>query len=516
MIEGMSSPRPRPVVLTIMDGVGHNPNPENNAVAMANKPNLDRLWESYPHTLIRTDGPFVGLPDGQMGNSEVGHLNIGSGRVIQMDTTKIEASIDDGSIFENEALKASMAHAKDRALHLMGLVSDGGVHSHIRHVFALLEMAKREGVAKVFVHVFTDGRDTPPNSGIEHVKALEAKMDELGVGQIATVSGRYYAMDRDKRWERTERAFDAIMLGEGDLNASPVAAMQAAYDKGTTDEFIEPVVILDEKGDARGLLRDEDAVVFFNFRADRARQLTLAFNDAELAQPAREKAPKNLHYTTMTQYDKTYSYPMVIPPLMPEKILGEVVAEAGLKQLRTAETEKYPHVTFFFNGGREQPFEGEARELMQSPKVATYDLQPEMSADGVCKIVTDAIESDEYDLIVVNFANGDMVGHTGVIPAAVRAVEKVDQCLGKIEAALKGKNAAWIVTADHGNADLMINPETGEPHTYHTTFPVPLILVSEYRGELKDDGSLRDIAPTMLGLLGIEQPEEMTGRDLRD
>ena len=508
--------RPRPLVLTIMDGWGHNPNPENNAVAMARKPNFDRLWRDYPHTLIRTDGPFVGLPEGQMGNSEVGHLNIGAGRIVKMDVTRIDELIESGAFFSNEVLLNAMEHARSRKLHLLGLTSQGGVHSQLTHLFALLEMAKRHGVVDVFVHCFTDGRDKPPESGAGYIEELLGKMKNLEVGKIATVSGRYYGMDRDRRWERIERAFRAIVLAEGNRATDAVEAMRASYAQGVTDEFVEPVVMVDESGRPIAKIEDEDAVIFFNFRADRARQMTLALNDPSLERPPSSLMPKNLHYVTMTEYNRTYSFPHVIPPHQPEHILGQVCSEMGWKNLRTAETEKYPHVTYFFNGGRERPYPGEERTLIPSPKVATYDLQPEMSASAVCVVVVDGIERGSFDLIVVNFANGDMVGHTGKIDAAIKAVETVDNCLGRIHDALRRKGGAWIVTADHGNADLMVDPDAGHPHTYHTTFPVPFILVSESTGKLAPGGSLRDIAPTILSILGVERPAEMSGCDLRD
>ncbi len=514
-------PRPKPVVLTIMDGVAHNPDPTNNAVAMANKPNLDRLWKQYPHTEIRTDGHFVGLPDGQFGNSEVGHLNIGSGRVIKMDITRIEEMVAAGTLQDSPALKGAFEHGAQHRLHIMGLCSQGGVHAQVTHIIALVRAAKNAGVTDIFLHCFTDGRDTPPTSGVGYIEQLQKALDELGVGKIATVSGRYYAMDRDKRWQRTEKAFNAMVLGEGKRATDPIKALKESYEttdedgKHLTDEFVLPIVITDDNGDPVGRIRDDDAVIFANFRADRARQITLALTSDDLEQPPRSKAPKNLHYVTMTEYDKSYSFPVVITKEFPEHVLGAVCDQYGLRNLRTAETEKYPHVTYFFNGGREKPFDTEERELVASPKVATYDLQPEMSAAGVCDVVVKNIENGSFDVIIVNFANGDMVGHTGVIPAAIKAVETVDGCIGRIEQALKAKDGAWIITADHGNADLMVDPKTGEPHTYHTTFPVPFILVSNYSGALKDGGSLRDITPTILGVMGVEQPPEMTGRDLR-
>ncbi len=507
--------RPRPFVLTIMDGWAHNPNPENNAVAMARKPNFERLWREYPHTLIRTDGPFVGLPEGQMGNSEVGHLSIGAGRIVKMDVTRIDDMIESGEFFSNEVLLKAMEHARSRRLHLLGLTSQGGVHSQLRHLFALLEIARRHEVEDVFVHCFTDGRDKPPESGAGYIEELLRKMKNLGVGRIATISGRYYAMDRDRRWERIERAFRAMVLGEGNRATDPLEAMRASYAQGVTDEFVEPVVMVDESGNPIARIEEEDAVIFFNFRADRARQMTLALNDPSLDRPPRSLAPKSLHYLTMTEYDRTYSFPHVISTHQPEHILGQLCGERGWTNLRTAETEKYPHVTYFFNGGRETPYPGEERTLIPSPKVATYDLQPEMSASLVCDVVVDGIESGHFDLVVVNFANGDMVGHTGKIDAAIRAIETVDNCLGSIYEVLKRKGGAWIVTADHGNADLMVDPVAGHPHTYHTTFPVPFILVSESARKLAEGGSLRDIAPTILGVLGVEQPAEMSGRDLR-
>ena len=508
-------PTAKPLVLTIMDGWGHNPDPTNNAVAMAHTPNFDRLWRTNPHTLIRTDGPYVGLPRGQMGNSEVGHLNIGSGRIVRMDITRIDELVKSRRLGGNPALRAAMAHARKSALHLLGLVSDGGVHSQAAHLYALLEIARGEGVENVFVHAFTDGRDTPPNSGIGYLRELLQRMEEIGRGRLATISGRYYAMDRDRRWHRVDKALRAMVAGQGALAADPVAAIEASYEAGVTDEFIVPTVMIDPGGDPVGRIRGGDAVVFFNFRADRARQMTAALNDPEVEGVSHALAPEGLHYVTMTQYERSYPYPVVVPPQFPDRILGELCSDQGWRNLRVAETEKYPHVTYFFNGGRERPYAGEERVMVPSPKVATYDLQPEMSAAGVCDAVVNGIESGSFDLIVVNFANGDMVGHAGVLNAAIRACETVDGCLRRIESALERRGGQWIVTADHGNADLMVDPATRGPHTYHTTFPVPFVLVGAHRGDLADGGSLRDIAPTILGCMGVRQPPEMTGRDLR-
>lgn len=504
-----------PVILTILDGWGHSTAVEGNAVRAANTPVFDSLIRDFPNTLIHTSGEAVGLPDGQMGNSEVGHLNIGSGRVIQMDITRIDWMIRNGDLFNDATLKASMAHARGRRLHLMGLVSDGGVHSHNTHLYALIAMAKREGVTDVVVHAFTDGRDTPPETGLGFVRELQAKMDEIGAGRIATVIGRYYAMDRDKRWERVEKAFRAIVKGEGKRTSDPATAIRASYEAKVTDEFIEPIVVTNADGAPAGLLRDNDAVLFFNFRADRGRELTMALIDPALEVDYKSLAPKNLHYTTMTVYDKTFPVHTVLKPESHTNILGGILAADSRKQLRTAETEKYPHVTFFFNGGVEKPFAGEEREMVASPKVATYDLMPEMSAEGVCQIVLNGIQRADFDVIVVNFANPDMVGHSGNFEAAVEACQTCDAMLGRIYKALQQKGGQWIVTADHGNAETMIDPVTKGPHTYHTTNPVPLILVNEAKKPLRAGGSLRDISPTILGLLGIPQPKDMTGSDLR-
>jgi 2,3-bisphosphoglycerate-independent phosphoglycerate mutase len=509
-------PRPRPLILTILDGWGFSPAVEGNAIAAARKPTYDKLLREYPNTVIHTSGPYVGLPDGQMGNSEVGHLNIGAGRVIQMDVTRIDAQIASGEFFRNPVLLECLKNARTRQLHLLGLCSDGGVHSCLTHLYALLKMARQEGVERVFVHAFTDGRDTPPESGAGFIRALEKEMRTLGVGRIASVSGRYYAMDRDKRWERIERAFGAMVLGQAEKSTDAVAAVERSYEKKVTDEFIEPVTIVDDRGDPVGRIRDEDSVIFFNFRADRAREITMALTDSTLERPSRSLAPKNLHYVTMTQCDKTFTLPYVLPREHPNNILANVMAQANWKNLRVAETEKYAHVTYFFNGGNEKPYPGEEREMVASPKVATYDLKPEMSAPGITDVIVKAIEGGNFDVIVMNFANADMVGHSGKMAPTVQAVETVDACLARIYQALRARNGAWIITADHGNAETMIDPVTHGPHTYHTTNPVPFILVTdEARVKLRNDGALQDIAPTILAVLGESQPKEMTGRDLR-
>jgi 2,3-bisphosphoglycerate-independent phosphoglycerate mutase len=507
--------RKKPLVLTILDGWGFSPSTEGNAIAAARKPTYDTLLREYPNTVIHTSGPSVGLPEGQMGNSEVGHLNIGSGRVIQMDVTRIDMLIATGEFFKHPALLHLMKQARGRRLHFLGLCSDGGVHSYLTHLYALLKMAKQEGIADVFVHCFMDGRDTPPESGAAFVEGILQQMRTIGVGKIASVEGRYYAMDRDKRWERIERAFGAMVLGNGEKATDPVAAVRRSYEKGVTDEFIEPVTIVDSRHEPVGLIRDGDACMFFNFRADRGREMTMALMDQLLETPSRSLAPKNLSYLTMTQYDKSFTVPYVIAPQHPNNILADVMAQLQWKNLRVAETEKYAHVTYFFNGGNEKPFPGESREMVPSPKVATYDLKPEMSAAGVKDVVVKAIEQGGLDIIVMNFANADMVGHSGKMEPTVRAVEAVDACLGEIYAALRRSGGSWIITADHGNAEMMIDPITKGPHTYHTTNPVPFVLVDDTRTQLRTGGALQDISPTILGYLGEPQPKEMSGRDLR-
>ncbi len=507
--------RPRPLVLTILDGWGFSAETKGNAIALARKPTYDLLLGRYPNTLIHTSGPYVGLPDGQMGNSEVGHLNIGAGRIIHMDVTRLDLMIQNGEFFRHPALLGAMRHARGRQLHLMGLASQGGVHSQLTHLYALLRMAKAEGVERVLVHAFMDGRDTPPTSGVDRIAELEQQMRTIGVGRLATLSGRYYAMDRDKRWERIERAFRAMVLGDGVRAREAGQALRDSYERGVTDEFVEPVVLTEARGEPVGRLRDEDAAIFFNYRADRARQMTRALTDATLEQPSRSLAPKKLHFVTMTQYDKTFTLPYVLETQHPNNILADVLARLNWKNLRVAETEKYAHVTYFFNGGDEKAYQGEEREMVPSPKVATYDLKPEMSAAGVADVVTRAIAAGSFDAIVMNFANADMVGHSGRLEPTVRAVEAVDGCLGQIYQALKQHGGAWLITADHGNAETMIDPVTGGPHTYHTTNPVPFLLVDDSNARLRPGGSLQDIVPTILGIVGVEQPKEMTGRDLR-
>jgi 2,3-bisphosphoglycerate-independent phosphoglycerate mutase len=515
--------RPKPIVLTVLDGWGYRAETKGNAIALARKPNYDRLVKDFPNTLIHTSGPAVGLPEGQMGNSEVGHLNMGAGRIVRMDITRVEQLISSGEFFRHPLLLEAMQRGRDRQLHLLGLLSDGGVHSHINHLFALLRMARENKVTRVFVHCFMDGRDTPPNSGIDFLRQLEQKMREYGVGRIATVIGRYYAMDRDNRWERIEKAYRSMVHGEAEAKfTDPIAAIRASYEKGITDEFVLPTVITTEAAPGkpavpRATIRDDDAVIFFNFRADRARQTTRALVEPgfkEFADPAR---PANLTFVAMTQYEKTWPWlRYIIAPEKLEHILANVFTEMQFKNLRVAETEKYAHVTYFFNGGVEKPFPGEERILVPSPKVPTYDLKPEMSAAGVADAVVHAIEKGDFDAIIMNFANADMVGHSGKLEAAIKACETVDQCLGRIFQSLRPRGGAWIITADHGNAETMIDPVTGGPHTYHTTNPVPFILVTDDgRAQLKTGGSLRDIAPTLLGIAGIPEPGEMTGHDLR-
>ncbi len=529
--------RPKPLVLVILDGWGFSPEIKANAIALARKPTYDRLLREYPNTLIHTSGPFVGLPEGQMGNSEVGHLNIGAGRIVHMDSTRIELMIQNGEFFSDPTLLAAMKNARQesRQLHLFGLLSDGGVHSYQTHLYALLRMAKENGVDRVFVHPFMDGRDTLPTNGAGYLEQLQQKMREYSIGRIASVSGRYYAMDRDRRWERIAKAFNAMVNGDGEGGkfADPVQGVKDFYNRGITDEFIVPFVCVDSRGEPLATIRDNDSCICFNFRADRVREITRALTrnsglnekggrdlpgaeDLDATIPL-ARVPKNLHYVCMTQYDKNFSLPVVIRPESMANILANVMGAQNMRNLRVAETEKYAHVTYFFNGGVEQPFPGEERVMVQSPKVATYDLKPEMSAAGIADAVVKAINDGTFDVMIVNFANADMVGHSGKIEPTVKAVEVVDACLGRIEPAVRLKGGAMLITADHGNAEMMIDPATGGPHTAHTTNPVPFIVVAENAGQftLKPNGSLRDISPTMLGMLGVDEPKEMTGRDLR-
>lgn len=501
----------KPVALIIMDGFGYNHSSYGNAIRAAKTPNLDRLLANYPHTLIGASGMDVGLPEGQMGNSEVGHTNIGAGRIVYQELTRITKSIKDGDFFSNEAFTAAVENCKknDSALHLFGLLSNGGVHSHNSHLYGLLELAKKAGLEKVYVHCFMDGRDVPPTSGADFVAELEAKMAEIGVGKIASVMGRYYAMDRDNRWERVEKAYAAMAYGEGNKADSAVQAIKDSYAAEVTDEFVVPTVI-----DENGKISANDSVIFFNFRPDRAREITRTFVDDDFKGFERRNGRFPVYYVCMTQYDATMpNVDIAFRPTSLVNTFGEYVAKNGLSQLRIAETEKYAHVTFFFNGGVEAPFENEDRALINSPKVATYDLQPEMSAYLVCDEVLNRIESDKYDVIILNYANCDMVGHTGVFEAAVQAVEAVDECVGKTVDAVLAKGGVALITADHGNADKMME-EDGSPFTAHTTNLVPLIIAGAGNVEIRQGGVLADLSPTMLKILDLKQPEEMTGESI--
>ncbi len=506
----------KPVVLLIMDGFGLNDNPKANAVYEANTPVIDELMKKYPYVKGYASGLAVGLPDGQMGNSEVGHMNMGAGRIVYQELTRITKEIEDGDFFENEALLAAVNNAKANggALHLFGLLSDGGVHSHNTHLYGLLELAKRQGLEKVYVHCFLDGRDTAPTSGKGFIEELEAKMAEIGVGKIATISGRYYAMDRDNRWDREEKAYRAITKGEGLLATSAVGAISASYGDGVTDEFVVPTVIT-EDGEPVGKVCDGDSVIFFNFRPDRAREITRAFCADDFTGFEREKR-LDLTYVCFTEYDETIPNKIVaFHKVELTNTFGEYLAAHGKTQARIAETEKYAHVTFFFNGGVEEPNPGEDRILVNSPKVATYDLQPEMSAPEVCDKLCEAITSDKYDVIIINFANPDMVGHTGIEAAAIKAVETVDTCVGRAVEAIKSVDGTMFICADHGNCEQLLDYETGEPFTAHTTNPVPFILVNaDEKYTLRENGCLADIVPTLIELMGMEQPAEMTGKSL--
>ena len=507
----------KPVVLMVLDGYGLNEKTEGNAIAMANTPVMDQLMKECPYVPGLASGLAVGLPDGQMGNSEVGHMNIGAGRIIYQDLTSITKAIQDGDFFQNEAMLEAIRNCKENNsdLHLWGLLSDGGVHSHNTHLYGILELCKKENLTNVYVHPFLDGRDTPPASGKDYVAELVDKMNEIGVGKIASISGRYYAMDRDNNWDRVEKAYAAMVYGEGVKATDPVQAVADSYANEKTDEFVMPTVI-EENGAPVATVKDKDSVIFFNFRPDRAREITRAFCDDAFTGFERKGGRKDLTYVCFKDYDE--SIPNKIVAFKKQSIVntfGEYLAKNGLKQLRLAETEKYAHVTFFFNGGMEEPNKDEERILVKSPSVATYDLQPEMSAPEVSEKLNAAILSEKYDVIIINFANPDMVGHTGVIPAAVAAVETVDQCVGSAVEAVKKAGGVLFICADHGNAEKMIDYETGEPHTAHTTNPVPFILVNYDKDvTLREGGCLADIAPTLLEILGLEQPEEMTGKSL--
>jgi 2,3-bisphosphoglycerate-independent phosphoglycerate mutase len=508
-----------PIALVILDGWGYREAREGNAIALAKTPFYDEIRAKYPQTLISTSGVCVGLPPGVMGNSEVGHMNMGAGRIIRTDIRRIDYAIETGEFFENPEFIKAMDGAKRRsgALHLLGLASDGKVHSSLDHLYALMKMARERGVQRVFIHAFTDGRDTMPHSGAGFISQIKEKIDEIGIGRIATIMGRYYAMDRDKRWDRTRRAYEAMVEAKGIRASDPVAAVRASYERGVTDEFIEPVVITDERNAPVATIKDGDSVIFFNFRSDRARQLTRA-----LAVPDFDgfEVPRRLQidYVCMTQYDKTFPLPIAFPPIQPHNVLGEIFGALNIRNLRVAETEKYAHVTYFFNGGREQEFPREKRLLVPSPKVATYDLEPEMSAYKITNQILRALDEGETDAFIINFANADMVGHTGNLARTIEAVEHVDRCLGWLLKGFKQYNGRMIVTADHGNAEQMIDERTGTPHTAHTTNLVPFHLIDDnaMQTKLRAGGALEDVAPTLLGMLEIPKPDEMTGGDLRD
>ncbi|MDR2145488.1 MAG: 2,3-bisphosphoglycerate-independent phosphoglycerate mutase [Tannerella sp.] len=527
----------KPTMLIILDGYGQSDTSYGNAIAAARKPDIDKLFEKYPHTTLEASGLSVGLPDGQMGNSEVGHLNIGAGRIVYQDLTRISKEIDDGTFFENEPLLSAIAHVKknNSALHLMGLVSDGGVHSHISHIFALIDMAHKHSLEKVYVHCFLDGRDVPPRSALLYIEQLELYMKKVGVGQIATVSGRYYAMDRDERWERVEKGYNALTLGDGKLANTALEAVNNAYARDENDEFVVPTVIkhpnvaantapnctgkteteiFDSVNATEALVNDGDAMIMFNFRPDRAREITRAFVDEAFNGFERRKKVNDLFYVCMTQYDATMpKVSVAFPPDSLENTLGEYISSLGLKQLRIAETEKYAHVTFFFNGGVEAPNKNEDRILIPSPKVATYDLKPEMSAPLITEKVLEIIAENKYDLIILNFANADMVGHTGIMDAAIKAIETLNDCVPMIVDTVLSKNGQILLTADHGNADFMLD-EKSNVVTAHSTNPVPLVFISNSPKELADCGVLADIAPTLLNIMGLPVPDSMSGKSL--
>jgi 2,3-bisphosphoglycerate-independent phosphoglycerate mutase len=532
----------KPIVLTILDGWGYRSETHGNAIAQARKPSYDKLLREYPNTLLRASEHFVGLPDGQMGNSEVGHLNIGAGRIVRMDMTRIDTAILDGSLYTDPTLVRAyeLAGQKGRALHFIGLLSDGGVHSHQRHLDALIRMAAKHNLTHVFVHAFMDGRDTLPTSGLGYLEQLQQTLREAGTGQIASVSGRYYAMDRDLRWEKEKQAFDALVTGqpEGGRYPNPIERIKELYNNGITDEFIPPFTCIDSEEHSIALIRDHDVVINFNYRADRVRQITrvLTRRSGLTADPVGSQGlqlpkaaeldaeiplasiPADIHYVCMTQYDKNFKLPIVIPAESMDNLLANLMSQANLRNLRVAETEKYAHVTYFFNGGIEKPFPGEDRVLIPSQKVATYDLAPEMSASGIADAVIKAVNDTAFDVIIVNFANADMVGHSGKMEPTIRGVETVDTELGRIYQAVKQYGGSLLVTADHGNAEMLIDPVTGGPHTAHTTNPVPFLYITEEGNKptLKEGGSLRDISPTILSILRLDQPNQMTGGNLRN
>ncbi|MDO7908525.1 2,3-bisphosphoglycerate-independent phosphoglycerate mutase [Paenibacillus sp. JX-17] len=506
---------PRPVALIIMDGFGLREEVEGNAVAQAKKPNYDRYMSKYPHSTLTASGEAVGLPDGQMGNSEVGHLNIGAGRIVYQDLTRISKSIRDGEFFQNETLLEAVRSAKNtgKKLHLYGLLSDGGVHSHIDHLFAMLDMAKTEGLDEVYIHAFMDGRDVLPDTGKAFMEKLLAKIDEVGIGKVATVQGRYYAMDRDKRWERVEKSYRAIVYGDGPQYTDPITALTESYEKSVFDEFVEPTVIVKADGTPVGLVESGDSVVFLNFRPDRAIQLSQVFTNSDFRGFERgPKFPTGLHFVCLTLFSETVEGYVAYKPKNLDNTFGEVLVQNNKKQLRIAETEKYPHVTFFFSGGRDVELPGETRILINSPKVATYDLQPEMSAYEVADACVKEIEAENHDAIILNFANPDMVGHSGMLEPTIKAVEVTDECVGRVVDAVVAKGGVAIIIADHGNADMEFD-EQGRPFTAHTTNPVPFILTDE-NVVLRDGGILADVAPTLLDLMQLPQPAEMTGQSM--
>ncbi|WP_083520911.1 2,3-bisphosphoglycerate-independent phosphoglycerate mutase [Alicyclobacillus kakegawensis] len=510
-------PRPNgrgPAALIILDGFGWRREREANAVALANKPVFDKLWRTHPHTTLKASEEAVGLPDDQFGNSEVGHTTIGAGRILYQDLTRINMAIASGAFAQNEALLGAIRHVQSRgsSLHLMGLVSEGGVHSHLDHLLALIRLAADNHVQRVYVHAFMDGRDVPPTSGVDYMQRVLEVVKEQGVGQVATISGRYYGMDRDNRWDRTERAYRAMVYGEGKRAQDPVQAIRASYEQGVTDEFIEPTVLVDHQGQPIGRIVDGDAVIMFNFRPDRAIQISRVFTNEDFREFDRGPQFPHVHYVCMTKFSETVGGVVAFAPVDLDNTLGEVLSRAGLTQLRIAETEKYPHVTFFMSGGREAPFPGEERILVPSPKVATYDLKPEMSAYEVADAAVERIRSGDIDVVILNFANPDMVGHTGNLEAAIRAIEAVDECLGRVLDALASQGGVALVTADHGNADIMVDPHTGQPCTTHTLELVPLVVTSnDYEIH---PGGLADLAPTLLDLIGVPTPREMTGHSL--